>query len=797
MTKIIGFPAGYAPSVPLKLVIREDTPYRSPGVGLSPGHYEAMRAGDKWMVDGVEISVLMPRFNHPDAQAEGGVSVHISRTDTGRVVERIPYTPSEWVETAPGEFDLQRPVSMRRWLYTQDVVEVLEGTKEVAQSVTAATLDLSKERERVEQTIQASEQQVAQALADTAQQQANAEQAAATAMLAGMVDPRFVSTDATLPPAPPSEEATQAYREGRKIIGSYRPQTGQVQLLWYNPYYPRWDALYDAIPSMSSVQQAAANAARASRTILLDKYGSDDVALRGALAEAAKTGVQTIDASRGINLGSSVTIAQDVAIFGNAAPQWHELAELTGDSLLTTNVDMAALLHVRGRPYQPGWNTTIGTFELRRLKLQGRTRNGVTGTGAYDAVLNTAGGGPMSPIRYIDCHARGFRNVYAHVMPDGLFPPDSHPVERGTIRTTGSFNLEIGGGTYTYNRNMLYARGANAIGNVTISNVVNRAGGRVYTENGKVPVLDSNGNPVLDSNGNPKTAAFGSVYGSVSVSDMLSEGQTNPYTWALAFANLKMQRIYFEGNWEEDGSGNPLYKTLPDGTKEGVPGCVINATATNNYSVADISDLYLKHDGHYARFRNMVLHFDAERVDLRLKSTRVRKLRSRRVYADLAPADEWTFNTFGIEAIAHRMPPAAQAKGGAVAGYGILGSVQVWTPFGTMAGSHSDPGGYSRLTFGAAAGDVLEINCLAWSADGQAAFASPVLVDINSGAPIIDVGADIFLPAGEMVMVSIAVPIKEAHDGFLFRLSTNAIFTNPWATARPATNPLTLWVPRA
>ncbi|WP_339098321.1 hypothetical protein WDJ50_18320 (plasmid) [Deinococcus sp. VB142] len=190
MTKIKGFPAGYAPSVPLKLVIREDTPYRSPGVGLSPGHYEAVRDGDKWMADGVELEVLMPRFGHPDAQAEGGVSVHISRTDTGRVVERIPYTPSEWVETAPGEFDLQKPVGMRRWLYTQDVVEVLEGAKEATQKVTDAQLDLSEERERVEQTIQASEQKMADIERDTAQTAAQITQQqeannAATAMNIG------------------------------------------------------------------------------------------------------------------------------------------------------------------------------------------------------------------------------------------------------------------------------------------------------------------------------------------------------------------------------------------------------------------------------------------------------------------------------------------------------------------------------------------------------------------------------------------------------------------------------------
>lgn len=190
MTKIIGFPAGYAPSVPLKLVIREDIPYRSPGVGLSPGHYEAVRNGDKWMVDGAELGVLMPRFNHPDAQAEGSVIVTISRTDTGRVVGRMPYSPSEWVETAPGEFDLQKPVGMRRWLYTQDVVEVLEGTKEVAQSVTAATLDLSKERERVEQTIETSEQQVAQLKADTAQNNA-----AQNARLAALNLPPWAVTD--------------------------------------------------------------------------------------------------------------------------------------------------------------------------------------------------------------------------------------------------------------------------------------------------------------------------------------------------------------------------------------------------------------------------------------------------------------------------------------------------------------------------------------------------------------------------------------------------------------------------
>lgn len=167
MTRIIGRPNNYGPAVPLKLVIREDVPYRTPDLGVSIGYYEAIWEGDKWVANGAELNVLMPRYDQPDAQALGATHLFISRTDTGAVVGRYSYGAGEWVETGPGVFDLSKGGWARAWVRPSDFEDLTQGAGEAtaearaaAQSVTAAQLDLSKERGAV-----------AQALADTAQVQ--------------------------------------------------------------------------------------------------------------------------------------------------------------------------------------------------------------------------------------------------------------------------------------------------------------------------------------------------------------------------------------------------------------------------------------------------------------------------------------------------------------------------------------------------------------------------------------------------------------------------------------------------
>lgn len=52
MTRILGRPQGYAAGVPLKLVIREDVPYRSADLGLSQEREKVAQAlvcrGGRW-----------------------------------------------------------------------------------------------------------------------------------------------------------------------------------------------------------------------------------------------------------------------------------------------------------------------------------------------------------------------------------------------------------------------------------------------------------------------------------------------------------------------------------------------------------------------------------------------------------------------------------------------------------------------------------------------------------------------------------------------------------------------------
>lgn len=208
MTRILGRPQGYAAGVPLKLVIREDVPYRSAELGLSPGVYEATwsTANNRWESGGAELNVVMPRWDMEDAIPLGQVSVFISRTDTGAVVGKYIYSPAEWVETGAGVFDLGRGAYTRAWVRTRqidDLTGAAEGAalraEAAAQNVTAATLDLSTERQRVEQ-----------ALADTAQQQAQweAELQTLEANLASGSDlSGTVDTQAQLPAAQPDGTA--------------------------------------------------------------------------------------------------------------------------------------------------------------------------------------------------------------------------------------------------------------------------------------------------------------------------------------------------------------------------------------------------------------------------------------------------------------------------------------------------------------------------------------------------------------------------------------------------------------
>lgn len=137
MTRIIGKPQGYAASVPLKLVIREDIPYRSPEVGISAGTYEGTWNGADWGID-----VLMPRWNKEDAMSLGGVHAFVSRTDTGQVVARYTYMPSEWVETTDGTFDLGAPVTQRRWIETQAIRDLMHNMEAATIYVTQVARDL-------------------------------------------------------------------------------------------------------------------------------------------------------------------------------------------------------------------------------------------------------------------------------------------------------------------------------------------------------------------------------------------------------------------------------------------------------------------------------------------------------------------------------------------------------------------------------------------------------------------------------------------------------------------------------
>lgn len=208
MTKMIGRPAGYADSVPLKILIREDIPYRSDGVGISPGYYEA-----NWTADGWPLNVLMPRFDHPDAMAEGSVHVFISRTDIAQVVAKYVFSPSQWVETAAGEFNLDKPVGIRRWLHTPSGVEVekraVDATTE-AQGVVADYANVQKPA-------------IQQQLADIAQSAANAD--AATARLeAALAD---MGTSTNINGNLRAWTASTAYQVTHVI--TRHPSTGAVQ----------------------------------------------------------------------------------------------------------------------------------------------------------------------------------------------------------------------------------------------------------------------------------------------------------------------------------------------------------------------------------------------------------------------------------------------------------------------------------------------------------------------------------------------------------------------------------------
>ena len=221
MTRILGRPQGYAAGVPLKLVIREDVPYRSAELGLSPGVYEATwsAANNRWESGGAELNVVMPRWDREDAIPLGQVSVFISRTDTGAVVGKYVYSPAEWVETGAGVFDLGKGAYTRAWVRTRQIDD-LTGSAEgaarraeaAAQSVTAATLDLSTERQRVKQ-----------ALADTAQSTAQALEVLGIA-------PKYVSHSLTRPPVgPDGTRGTWLTEQGRvygEVVGGVWVETG-------------------------------------------------------------------------------------------------------------------------------------------------------------------------------------------------------------------------------------------------------------------------------------------------------------------------------------------------------------------------------------------------------------------------------------------------------------------------------------------------------------------------------------------------------------------------------------------
>lgn len=152
MTKIIGRPAGYAQSVPLKIVIREDIPYRSPDVGISAGIYEGVWNGSDW-----GLNVTMPRFDQPDAIPFGMTHVFISRTDTGAVVAKYDYTPTEWAETSAGKFDLARATAVRSWLRTQELADLTTNAQQATQDVQQATADASAALTAAESAVVAAE----------------------------------------------------------------------------------------------------------------------------------------------------------------------------------------------------------------------------------------------------------------------------------------------------------------------------------------------------------------------------------------------------------------------------------------------------------------------------------------------------------------------------------------------------------------------------------------------------------------------------------------------------------------
>lgn len=172
MTKIKGKPNW--PGA-LKIVIREDRPYRTSALGISPGLYEGTwdETAQAWTPD-----IIMPRYDQPDAIGRSEVHVFISRED-GRVVAKYDYAPHEWVETAPGELDLGKAKAVRRWVATEEFAALTEqvetatdGARDAAAEARKAAVQASQEAKQLGEL----RDQVDGALADAAQLRAALDQ---------------------------------------------------------------------------------------------------------------------------------------------------------------------------------------------------------------------------------------------------------------------------------------------------------------------------------------------------------------------------------------------------------------------------------------------------------------------------------------------------------------------------------------------------------------------------------------------------------------------------------------------
>lgn len=227
MTKILGTPANYG-SVPLKLVIREEVPYRASGRGISLGHYEAVSSGDRWVIQGgAELNMLMPRYDHFDPVALGATHFFISRADTGAVIGKYSFNPGELVETAPGEFDLARAGWARAWVRAPEFEEIRDSTKEAIATtlkVKAEAGTAAADAQAAAAEARAQRQELAQVLADTAQQREEIEAKTADLLAAAPLLPDARAAAAARPAAeaaaaqlPKAQEAASTVADAQRL----------------------------------------------------------------------------------------------------------------------------------------------------------------------------------------------------------------------------------------------------------------------------------------------------------------------------------------------------------------------------------------------------------------------------------------------------------------------------------------------------------------------------------------------------------------------------------------------------